>query len=214
MAEDIVVIGAGGFGRETLDVIEAINKSSGSTVWHVIGVVDDSPSEIQMNRLKNRGYRYLGTSAGVMKNFRSARFTIGIGSPATRAVIAEIFENAGWIPETLVHPTANIGSKCVVESGSVICGGVQLSTNCHLGRYTHLNPAAVVGHDSVLGDFVSANPGAIISGDVTVGRGTLIGAGAVILQGLSIGDEVTVGASACVTRNTSDYAIVKGIPAR
>ncbi len=31
MAERIVVIGAGGFGRETLDVIEAINAAGGAT---------------------------------------------------------------------------------------------------------------------------------------------------------------------------------------
>lgn len=214
MTKDIVVVGAGGFGRETLDVIEAINATGDGPIWRVVGVVDDSPAENQLKRIGARGYEYLGNSVGVTESRSPAPFTIGIGSPTVRAYLAKTFEDAGWVPETLVHPTANIGSHTMLGAGSVVCGGVQLSTNAQLGRYVHLNPAAVIGHDSTLGDFVSVNPGAIVSGEVKVGRRSLIGAGAVILQGLSIGEETIVGASACVTRNILGHAIVKGVPAR
>lgn len=214
MPEDIIVVGAGGFGRETLDVIEAINSASDAPIWRVAGVVDDSPAAVQLERIAARGYEYLGKSATVMQNLGSAQFTIGIGSPATRGKLAEIFENAGWIPATLIHPAATVGSEAVVGDGSTVCGGVQLSTNTKLGRYVHLNPGAIIGHDAVLGEFVSVNPGAIVSGEVDIRERTLVGAGAVILQGLVVGSDAIVGASACVTRDLEANVTVVGVPAR
>lgn len=214
MAEDIVVIGAGGFGRETLDVIEAINAASDMPIWNVIGVVDDSPANVQLERIAQRKYEYIGTCARVTKSVLPARFAIGIGSPETRSRLAEIFEVAGWIPATLIHPTATVGSEAMIGSGSTICSGVQLSTNTDLGRYVHLNPGVIIGHDTVLGEFVSVNPGAIVSGEVDIRARTLVGAGAVILQGLTVGNGAIVGASACVTKDVDANVTSIGVPSR
>jgi sugar O-acyltransferase (sialic acid O-acetyltransferase NeuD family) len=214
MTEDIVVVGAGGFGRETLDVIEAINAASTAPIWRVVGVVDDGPAEIQLERISARGYQYLGRTEAALEHFSSVTFTIGIGSPGSRAKLAAKFEGAGWTPATLVHPAAVVGSKSVIEKGAVVCGGVQLSTNTRLGRYVHVNPGAIIGHDSTVEDFVSINPGAIVSGEVHIRPGALIGAGAVILQGLEIGAGAVIGANGCLTRNADEGTVLKGVPAR
>ena len=60
-AEPIVVIGAAGFGRETLDVITAM-IAAGADV-EIAGVVDDAPSGADVARLAARGTAYLGTVA-------------------------------------------------------------------------------------------------------------------------------------------------------
>ena len=47
VSSSVVVIGAGGFGREVVDVVEAINAAStaaGRAAWDLLGVVDDAPS--------------------------------------------------------------------------------------------------------------------------------------------------------------------------
>ena len=214
MSEEIVVIGAGGFGRETLDVIEAINEANGTGRWHVVGVVDDSPAPVNLERLRARAYEYLGSVARNLETREPATYAIGIGSSSARARMVADLDGSGWSAATLVHPSASVGSAAVIEAGVVVCGGVQVSTNVRLGRHVHLNPGSIIGHDSQLGDFVSVNPGAIISGEVTVGSGVLIGAGAVVLQGIAIGSGATVGASACVTRTVMPESVVKGVPAR
>ncbi len=214
MAERIVVVGAGGFGRETLDVIEAINRTGAAPTWEVVGVVDDAPAAVNLERLGARGYPHLGGVDAARDILATSAVAIGVGSPATRALLAARLTDAGARLATLVHPSAVVGSESTIGAGSIICAGVQVSTNVGLGLRVHLNPGAIIGHDAVLADDVSVNPGGIVSGDVSVGRGSLIGAGAVVLQGLTVGEDVVVGASACVTRDVQSRLVVKGVPAR
>lgn len=206
--EPVVVIGAGGFGREALDVIDAIGG------YDVLGVLDIDPSAQNLERLAERGTAYLGTEDDWLAAGGSAQYVIGVGEPAKRAQVEEKFSGSGLTAATVIHPSAVIGSRVTIEEGVVICGGVQVSTNVRLGRFVHLNAHATIGHDSVLSDFVSINPAATISGAVTIGAGTLVGAGAVVLQNLQVGADAVVGASACVVRNVPNGATVKGVPAR
>lgn len=208
------MIGAGGFGREVLDVIEAMNASSEEAIFRVLGVLDRDPSTLNAVRLAERGHRVIATPTAWLANSSAADFVIGIGNPAVRAALAQEFANAGHRPATLIHPASTVGSRARIAEGVVICAGVQVSSNVIIGSHAHLNPNSIVGHDSELADFVSINPGAIVSGDVRIGEQTLIGAGAVVLQGVSIGGRCTVGASACVTRDVTPGSTVKGIPAR
>ena len=144
----------------------------------------------------------------------AARFALGIGSPAIRRRVAERLEANGWQPVTLIHPSASEGSVASIGEGSIICGGVQLSTNTRLGRHVHLNANSTIGHDAELADYVSINPGAIVSGEVQIGPNVLVGSGAVILQGLSVARNSTIGASACVTHDVPPSTVVKGVPGR
>jgi len=209
---ELFVVGAGGFGRETLDVIAAINRASDS--FRVLGVVDDSPSAVNLGRLEASGSAWLGTAAEVIATHAPAGYALAIGDPTARRTVAGAFEAAGWQAVTLIHPAAVLGSVAAIGAGCIICGGVQLSTNTRLGRFVQLNPNATIGHDTDLGDFVSVNPAAVVSGEVRIDPEVLVGAGAVILQGLTVGSGSTIGAAACVTKPVPSNAVAKGVPAR
>lgn len=210
--EQVVVIGASGFGRECLDVLEAMADAGAGVT--VAGVADDGPSEVNLERLAARGVVYLGTVDDWLASEGSpCRYVMGIGHPEVRRRLVDRLSDAGAQPFTAVHPSATFGARVEVGEGVVVCAGVTISTNVRLGRHVHVNPNATMGHDAVLADFVSVNPGAVVSGEVAVGEGGLVGASATILQGLSIGEGAVIGAGAVVTKNVADGALVVGVPA-
>lgn len=213
MTVDVVVIGAGGFGREALDVLEAMQSSSPGLL-RIVGVVDDGPSARNTQLLQERSISLLGSLNVLEELPLETTYLIGIGSPSIRALVSTRMQRQDRDAFTAIHPTAVIGSRVMLGAGSVICAGVQVSTNVRFGAHSHLNAASVIGHDSVLDDFVSVNPAAVISGDVHIGSETLIGAGATILQGLDVGARVVVGAAACVVSDVEPGRIVRGVPAR
>lgn len=213
MVERVVVVGASGFGRESLDVLEAMIAVGADL--EIIGVLDDAASEANVARLEARGIAHLGTvSSWLEQDGQSTKFVLGIGNPGARRRLSEKLERAGLSPFTAVHPSATFGAQSVPGEGAVICAGAAVSNNVRFGRHVHLNPNVTVGHDAVLGDFVSINPAATISGEVEVLPQTLIGAGAIVLQGLSVGQGALVGAGAVVTKDVPPLAVAVGVPGR
>lgn len=207
---DLVILGAGGFARETLDVVEAINAVS--PTYTVQGFADDAHRALALERLHERGHRHLGGIDDVLAAFPDAGVVIAVGAPVHRAALAARVDDDRAV--TLVHPGASIGSRTAIAAGSVVCAGALVSTNVRIGRHGHLNPGAIVGHDSILADVVSVNPGAVVSGDVRIDAQVLVGANAVVLQGLHIGEGTTIGAAACVTKDAPPRVTLVGVPAR
>jgi sugar O-acyltransferase (sialic acid O-acetyltransferase NeuD family) len=214
VAEPVVIIGAGGFGRETVDVIEAINATAAGPPWDLIGVVDDTPSQTNLDRLAARGIAYLGTTSRLVSDVARPHYVVGIGSPGVRRTIVERLDAAGFSAATLVHPDASLGSCVEVGEGSVVMAGARMTTNISVGRHVHLNPNVTIGHDTILEDFVSMNPASSVSGECLVRTGALIGVGAVVLNQRTVGPGALVGASACVVRDVEAASTVKGVPAR
>lgn len=213
LSNQVVVIGASGFGRETLDVLGAM-RNDGISI-EVLGVIDDSPSSFNLQRLQQRGVQYLGTLDAWLKSPHAAvKFVLGIGSPKVRRNLVEKLDSVGMVAFTAIHPSATIGSQTTVGEGAVVCSGAVLSTNVRLGRHVHINPNATIGHDTTLEAFVSVNPAAVVSGEVIIRTGALVGASATVLQQLTVGEYGVIGAMALVTKDTPPGVVVKGVPGK
>lgn len=207
--KDIVIIGAGGFGRETIDTIKAINADT--LTWRILGVVDDAPSPINIARLEALGLRHLG---GLEALPAHSSVAICVGDPATRERVADALADRDIAFPTLIHPSSTIGSSFVHGDGLIALAGVSIGANVTVGDHVHLNAHAVIGHDVLVEDVVSVNPNATVSGECHVRRAALLGASSTVLQQLTIGQRVTVGAGACVVRDVPDEQVVVGIPAQ
>jgi sugar O-acyltransferase (sialic acid O-acetyltransferase NeuD family) len=205
---ELVIIGAGGFGRETVALVEAINASSPS--WHLLGFLDDDCALHNRQILK---HPVLGPVDWIEKR-PTAYFAIALGSPAARREIAGRMEQVGAQPATLIHPTVHIHHSTTVGRGSILCAGCQLTVDIQVAPYTICNLNCTVGHDTRIHDFATLHPGVHLSGNSAVGTEAELGTGCVVLPGRSVGDRVTIGAGAVVTRDVPSDCTAVGIPAR
>lgn len=214
IAEPLVIVGAGGFGRKVADIVDRVNSAQATRQWHMIGFVDDAPSDLNLERLAKRRLPYLGTVNEFMENPQKVHYILGIGSPQVRELMANRFDIEGHLAATLVDPMAMIGTEVEVGEGSVICSGAALDTNTKYGRHVQAGFNVIVGHDAKVGDFTSLSPLCAISGDCEVGDRVLIGVAATVMLGRRVGNDVIVGSNGTVARDVPDGATVKGVPAR
>ncbi|MGP5709260.1 NeuD/PglB/VioB family sugar acetyltransferase [Brachybacterium alimentarium] len=209
---DLVIVSAAGTGRETVDVLRAVNKRK-DRPWNLLGVLDDGATQLQRDRLEAQGTAFLGAvDAWLDARTAPSSYVVAIAHTGVRRLLAAKFDAAGHSPATLVHPDVPVGSSASIGAGAIVYPGAQISTNVQLGRHAILNAAVYVAHDVTVGDFVSVNPRGQLSGEVTIEDDVLIGAAAIVLQGLRVGRGTTIGASALVTKNVPPNVVVKGIP--
>lgn len=212
MRRRIVVVGAGGHGRETLATIRALRDE-----YEFVGFVDDGA--VDRCKLHALGATLLGGvdalvhhSSAHDASLDDAEYTIGIGSIEHRRCIAA--KLGCRRAAVLVHPAATIGPGCTLKAGVIVAPGAHVTANVTIGAHAHINTSCVVAHDCTIGSFTSLAPGVTLSGAVEIGRSAFIGTGATVLPGVRIGDGAVVGAGAVVTVDVPATATVKGVPAR
>jgi sugar O-acyltransferase (sialic acid O-acetyltransferase NeuD family) len=208
----VVIIGAGGFGRETLDVLTAQEQArpGGEARRRFLGFLDDGSPDADL--LARLGAAHLGPVAH-LASLEGATYLIGVGDPGRRQALDRKATELGAEPASAVHPDAT-WADVELGPGAVVTAGVRLTNNIRLGRHVHLNLNCTVGHDAVLGDYVTVNPLASISGNVTLRDRVTVGTGANIIQGVTVGDDAVIGAGAVVLDDVQAGATVVGVPAR
>lgn len=200
---ELVVLGAGGHGREIADIIRSVEVVDRRI--HLLGVVDDAdPDRAELERA---GIDFLGPPAALTRG----ALIIGVGSPSVRRHLATQYSTAQL---ALRHPTSMIGSDTSLAPGAILAQGVIVTTNVSIGHHTHVNIGCSISHDCTVGDYVTLSPGARLTGAVSVGSGTFIGAAATVLPCVTIGADATIGAGAVVTADVADGQTVAGVPAR
>jgi sugar O-acyltransferase (sialic acid O-acetyltransferase NeuD family) len=205
----VVILGAGGFAREVLDVYDACN-AAGLGPFEVLGFLADSP--VAGTVINDRPV--LGTVEWLATQDDPPLVICGIGEPAVRRRVVAQAATLGVGFHTAVHPDARLTRWVRLGAGSVVTAGCVLTNQITIGEHVHLNLNATIGHDVVIGDFVTVAPGVHVSGNVVLGAGSNIGTGAAIVQGLQVGNGTVIGAGAVVTEDIPPDSLAVGVPAR
>ena len=204
----IVIIGAGGFGRETASLLEALRPD-----MEALGFLDDSP---ELAGGKVAGLPVLGT-VDEAPAFDTSRFVVTAGSPRRFDVKRIIVERLGLDHEqyaTLVHPAATIGSEVEIGEGTVVFAGTVATHAVTIGRHVGIMPNVVVTHDDVVGDYAILGAGVLLAGGVTIGESAYVGAGARVREGVTVGGGAMVGMGSVVLEDVPPGETWAGTPGR
>ncbi len=121
-------------------------------------------------------------------------FNVGIANPTIKAEVNRHCLSAGWLPFSVVHPTATIAPSATLGVGVFVAAQAVVSSNAKIGDYCIVHIHATVGHDVSIGEYSVVLPGARVSGSVIVGQRVLIGSNAFVAAGCKIGDDCQVDA--------------------
>jgi len=207
--ENIVIIGAGGFGREVKVLIDAINQVK--STYQFLGYYDDG---IEKGTIINN-FPVLGNINDLNQISEKTAVVLGIGDPTIKHKIVSGIQNEAVYFPTLIHPSVILSNDFVtIGNGSVICAGTIITCNITIGSFVTLNLLCTVGHDSIIGDFSSFMPSVNISGEVIIEKKVYVGTGAKIINQLTIGESTIVGAGAVVSKTLPERCTAVGIPAK
>lgn len=207
MTTNLIIIGAGEFGREVHTWVgQAIEHG---TRWVVKGFLDDRPDAL---RGYDTGAPILGSIAGYAPGLDD-EFLCAIGEPRDKRACYEAMTAKGARFATLVHPTALVGRNVVLGPGTLLCPFTQLSCDITLGKLVTFGTYSNTGHDTAIGDFAQVSGSCEINGRAIVEEGAFLGSHATILPRVRVGAYAYVGAGSVVLKNVKPGVKVFGNPA-
>ena len=198
--------GAGGLGREVLELARIINGTSKR--WDDFVFIVDGITAAEINGVRVLEYE------DAKKRFSNLEVVIAIGEPAVREKKFNLLKEDAVKTTTLIHPDVHIPDTTEIGQGVVIQYGCFISCNVTIGNYVYIQPQCNIGHDDTLADGCMISGFANIGGAVSIGNFTYIGLSAIIKEGVAVGDNAIVGMGSAVHKDVPDEMIVLGNPAR
>lgn len=213
MQEDgmkVVIVGAGGFGREVLWTLMDCNKISKK--YEIVGFVDDDK---RLHKKLIHNYKVLG---GVewfsTKSAKNVKCVIAIGNGKIRKEIVKKLEKKGVEFVTIIHPSVIMSKSVRIGKGTIIQAGSVLTVDVEIGKHCRIDTNCTIAHNCILDDFVDLSPGVHINGNNSIHIGTWIGSGTVTREKITIGKWSVIGAGTVLIDNVPSFSLFVGVPGK
>ncbi|MFK0117961.1 acetyltransferase [Streptomyces sp. NPDC090994] len=207
MTTPLVIVGAGGFARETAQAVLAAGA------FELLGHLDDDPA---LHGTETDGVPVLG-GCDLVHGLPEARVVICVGNPRDYAARARLVRRLG-LPEeryaTVVHPTAAVSATSTVGPGSVLLAHCALTAAVRVGAHVAVMPQVVLTHDDVVEDFATLASGVRLGGGARLARGAYAGSGALVREGTTVGAWSLIGMGSSVLGDVPPGEVWVGSPAR
>lgn len=201
----IIIFGAGGQAKETIDLIEENIKGK------IIGLIDKRKSDTKVFN-----YNVLGTDKeldSIIKKYKVTHFAVAIGDVKVRYKLYNLAKGK-LKPLSIISKKAYISKYAKVGEHVTIYPGVVINADATIGKNVLINSNASIAHEVKIGDHVDINPGANIAGKAIIEGFCFIGIGTSIREGLHISENTTIGGGAMVTKDTKPNKTYAGVPAK
>jgi sugar O-acyltransferase (sialic acid O-acetyltransferase NeuD family) len=212
MIRDLVIVGAGGFGRETAAAVEAVNRHT--PTFRLRGFLDDNPA---LHGQAVGGTTVLGGLDHLDDLDEATAVVVCLGNPrdiSRRERAVERLNLPSQRYATVIHPSAAVAPDCRLGPGCVVLAHTTMTTAVTVGAHVAVMPQTVLTHDDVVEEFATIASGVRLGGSVHIGRGAYLGAGALVRESVRVGDGSLVGMGAVVLQDVPPGQTWVGSPAR
>lgn len=207
MKKVLGIYGAGGLGREVLELADIINMQS--HYWEKIIFIDDNNNLKEINNAKVYAYQ---EAKELYKD--TIESVIAIGEPEIKCKLYEklLYDKIDFA--TLIHPDIHIPKTTSIGKGTIINVGAFISCNMKIEENVYIQPHVNIGHDCVLRMGCVISGFVNIGGDCYIGKSSYIGLSTCVKQGIRIGDGTIIGMASAVYKDIPSDVIAMGNPAR
>ncbi len=208
MSKDLIIIGAGGSGREVADAIGDMTEE-----WNLLGYLDDDP--LKQGKIIN-GVSVLGKIEDVVE-YPNCYFIMILGNPRDLFIRKRFVEQLKIEIEryaTIVHPAAWVSRYATIGHDTFVMPGTTIMPNVRIGNHVAISANTHIAHDTRVGDYVGMANSASVAGRVTIEEGAFIGANASIREDITIGQWSLIGMGSVVVENVPPYEVWVGNPAK
>lgn len=208
----LLIVGASGFGREVLWVIDDIPVEARG--WEVAGFLDDNV-EAARTSLQESGVPF--PVLGTIRDHQPAGdevFFCAIGGSRARLAVGDSLRARGGRFVNLVHPSARVHRSARVGTGLILGPLTTFAPNCTVGDFVVLNASANVGADAVVEDGCFLGARCDVMAGARLERGAFLGSHVTVHPGVTVGAFSTVGIGSVVLRRVPAEATLLGVPAR
>ena len=203
MTEQVII----GYSGHSYVVLDAALESG----LNVVAYTENKESSLNPYKLEYIGLETNDNFIGWEKEYE---FILGIGDNRIREKATQLIISKNKSIRSVIHPSAIIGSRVNIDTGTFIGAGVMINPLVKTGKSVIINTGAIVEHECNIGNYVHIAPGAVLAGNVNIGNRTFIGANTVIKEGVTIGENVIIGAGSVVINDVISNGKVVGNPGR
>jgi len=209
--KDIIICGAGGFGREVACLIRRINEKS--PIWNIVGFTDPDQS---LWGTRNRYGKILGDDSVINYWKTPINVVVTVGNPHLFKKIVSNIHNANVEFPNIIHPDFMTADKdsFSIGRGNIIQGNCWVSCDVSIGDFNVFNGSVVLGHNVIIGSYNTFMPAVRVSGEVIIGDCNFFGVGSIILQLLKLGNNIRIGAGSVLMTKPKDGCLYIGVPAK
>jgi sugar O-acyltransferase (sialic acid O-acetyltransferase NeuD family) len=200
----VYVYGAGGLGRDIIELAEAeLDKKE----YEVAGFIDDNKATQNLLIL---GYKVFSVASIAKDSY----IVLAFGDPLIKKKIKKKIKLFGFKSLSIISKDAFISRTANIEEGVIIYPNSVIGSNTILRKDVLICGNVSIGHDVVIEEDSSISFNSSIGGFSKIGMGVYVGSGSHIRDEIEIGNNSLVGMGSVVIKSVESKKIVFGNPAQ
>lgn len=205
--DNIIIIGAGGFGRE---VYYWAKDTFSNQEFKIKGFLSNNPRDLDNFDIDVP----ILEDANTYKIEEKDRFIFAIGDIDTKKRIVTNLKNQGAKFMTLIHPTAVVAKSAYIGEGVIICPFALVSSHVELQDFVMMNFYSSCGHDAKVGKYSILSPYATLNGFTILEPEAFLGTHATVIARKKVGYRSKVSANSVVMHDVPPHTLVYGVPGK